>query len=306
MSCFSLTLVAVLMLLLFAGGIDAAGLYPTSQEFNNGTSFLSLAGSLQGLADTMSGSLIPYWATHQISAGDTAGYYGFSVTMDVYDFLLTSEQSSLALVNIFTAGDASLASVNTIQIGWEVSPQSYGDSHAHLYAYWSPTGFRTSECLDTNCPGLQPEAGASMVLGDIIEPVSQPNGIKQNITVKVLKDGILGDWLVHCGFNQHEPALIGHYPRSLFPGGLADRATDIHIGGIVVTRSTDLASMGSGYLPSTATAASFNNFQIIDQNGQASLVNHNLPGHISQPDTYSVSPIINGQFFHGGPFQSTP
>jgi hypothetical protein len=63
--------------------------------------------------------------------------------------------------------------------------------------------------------------------------------------------------------------------------------------------------MGSGYLPSTAAAASFSNFQIIDQSGRALLVNHYSSGYLSQPDTYSLSPyIINGQFFYGGPFES--
>uniref|UniRef100_A0ACD5Z019 Uncharacterized protein n=1 Tax=Avena sativa TaxID=4498 RepID=A0ACD5Z019_AVESA len=307
---FSLVAV-VLVQLLFAGATDAARLYPTSQDekFNtNGTSFLSHhAGLLQELADTdKSGSLITYWATHRMHAGDTTGYYGFSVSMDVYDFSLTSEQSSLALVNIFSATDGALSSENSIQIGWVVSPKTYGDSHAHLSAYWSTDGFQNSHCLNTRCPvGFQPEAGAAIVLGDIIEPVSQPNGIKQSVTIKVLKDGPSGDWLVHCGYNQDAPALIGRYPRSLFPGGLADRATHIHIGGAVVARSTDLVPMGSGYLPSTVAAASFNNFQIIDQNGQAWLVNHNVPGYLSQPETYSLSPIVNGQFFYGGPYQST-
>lgn len=37
------------------------------------------------------------------------------------------------------------------------------------------------------CPGFKPETGASIVPGDIIDPVSQPNGAKQNITLKVLK-----------------------------------------------------------------------------------------------------------------------
>ncbi|KAM0844293.1 hypothetical protein ACQ4PT_057156 [Festuca glaucescens] len=207
--------------------------------------------------------------------------------MDVYDFSLASDQYSLALVHIFNPGDGAVTSMNSIQIGWEND------------------GYQNTHCLNTACPGFQPEAGAAIFLGDVIEPVSQPNGVKQNITIKVLKvDRASGDWLVHYGFNQHEPTLIGRYPKSLFTGGLAERASDITIGGAVMTpRSTDLVPMGSGYLPSTTVAAAFSNFQIIDQNGQASLVNQNLPVHVTQPGMYSVTPVINGQFFYGGPFQ---
>ena len=45
-------------------------------------------------------------------------------------------------------------------------------------------------CINTDCPGFEPEAGAPIVLGDAIEPVSQPKGVKQNITIKVIKVGL--------------------------------------------------------------------------------------------------------------------
>ena len=54
-------------------------------------------------------------------AGASAGYYGFIVTMDVYDFSLTNEQANLALVHIFNAGDGAPTSRTSIQISWAVS-----------------------------------------------------------------------------------------------------------------------------------------------------------------------------------------
>ncbi|KAM0904954.1 hypothetical protein ACQ4PT_017681 [Festuca glaucescens] len=229
--------------------------------------------------------------------------------MDVYDFLLTSDQYSLAGVRIFNEGDGAATSLSFIQIGWEVSPRTYdGDSGTHLYASWSVDGNKHF-CINTNClTGFQPEAGAPIALGDVIAPVSQPQGAKQTITIKVIKDSTSGDWLVHYGFNQGEPKLIGRYPKSLFTGGLADRATHINIGGVVVASNTGLVPMGSGYLAtndSMAMAASFSNIEIIDRNGKASLLNHDFPGYASKPDTYSVSPVINGQFFYGGPYRTT-
>jgi hypothetical protein len=124
----------------------------------------------------------------------------------------------------------------------------------------------------------------------------------------MIQDSELGDWLVHYGFNQGDPKLIGRYPKSLFTGGLADRATHINIGGVVQASNTGLVPMGSGYLPtndSMAMAASFSNIEIIDRNGKALLLNHDFPGYSSKPDVYSVSPVINGQFFYGGPYRTT-
>lgn len=106
----------------------------------------------------------------------------------------------------------------------------------------------------------------------------------------ILQDGASGDWLLHCGLNQHEPTLIGRFPKSLFTGGLADRATTIDVGGIAAGRTTYLPPMGSGYLPTNdtmamATAASFSNIQIFHENGQLSLFPDNLArvSHIAGP-----------------------
>jgi hypothetical protein len=54
-------------------------------------------------------------------AGESGGFYGFSATMDVYDFSLASDQYSFALAQIFNPGDGAVTSMNSIQIGWEVS-----------------------------------------------------------------------------------------------------------------------------------------------------------------------------------------
>jgi hypothetical protein len=124
----------------------------------------------------------------------------------------------------------------------------------------------------------------------------------------MIQDSESGDWLVHYGFNQGDPKLIGRYPKSLFTGGLADRATHINIGGAVHASNTGLVPMGSGYIPSNdsmAMAASFSNIEIIDRNGKASLSAHDFPGHTSYPNMFDVSPVVNGQFFYGGPYRTT-
>uniref|UniRef100_A0ACD5ZXH8 Uncharacterized protein n=1 Tax=Avena sativa TaxID=4498 RepID=A0ACD5ZXH8_AVESA len=300
----SFSLFTVLLILLFAAGTNASRLYPTSQESSKETNLLVQPRLLQGLTDTSeNGYIHVYGADHQMQGE----YYGVSVTMDVYDFLLTNDQYTVSSVKIFSdEGDA-------IQIGWEVHPQLYGgDSSAHLSAFWfvktMETGGFQYACFNTNCStGFQPEAGAPIALGDVIEPVSKPHGAKQNITIKVNKDSASGDWLVYYGFNQADPMLIGRYPKSLFTGGLADRATHITIGGYVVAGNTGLVPMGSGYLPtndnrSMADAASFSNIQVIDQNAKASLLTHDFRGYTT---LYSVSPMINGQFFYGGPYRTT-
>ncbi|XP_051201714.1 protein neprosin-like [Lolium perenne] len=194
--------------------------------------------------------------------------------MDVYGFNLSSEQYTVGVVTLSDQqGVGKGTSRNFVQIGWEVSPKTYGDSHTHLGGLWTTDGYQKTGCPNAGC-GFQPENGAPIALGGVIGTFSQLNGLKQTITIKIIKDGIMGDWLVYYGLNQNDPALIGRYPRALFTGGMADRASTIQLGGYVKTRTTNLAPMGSGFLPTgDATAsASISNIQFIDQNGRASLV----------------------------------
>ncbi|XBI02418.1 hypothetical protein VPH35_130969 [Triticum aestivum] len=229
------------MVLLAGSGTHAATLYPTNQQF----------------------------AAHQTAASDE-GYYGFIVTMDVYNFNLGTEQYTVGSMDLFDVGDGEPTSYNAIQIGWETD------------------GFQETGCPNAQC-GFQPEEGAPRTLGGVIETVSQPNGFKQTITIKVFKD---------------DPALIGRFPKSLFTGGMSNRAAGVCFGGYVQTQTTNLAPMGSGYRPTgdVSASASMSNIQIINRNGQASLLMQDSPTVITEPNIYGATPIVNGRFFYGGPF----
>src|SRR5688572_28281724 len=78
------------------------------------------------------------------------------------------------------------------------------------------------------------------------------------------------DWLVYIEINS-EPCLIGQFPKSLFTS-LGDKADNIRLGGFVVTRTTKMALMGSGFLTNNTKAASLSNIQLINKDGKASKV----------------------------------
>ncbi|KAG0515991.1 hypothetical protein BDA96_10G325100 [Sorghum bicolor] len=140
-----------------------------------------------------------------------------------------------------------------------------------------------------DCAGFQAEKGAAIAPGDVIQNVSPPNpkggGTKQNLNLKIVKQGgASGDWVVHAGLNR-EPAPIGRFPRSLFPGGFAEKAAAVR-----------------GYLPGSAAAASVSGVQlVVGPDGRAAPVTSDLPKLESMPDAYAVSPVENGSFFYGGP-----
>ncbi|XP_066368907.1 uncharacterized protein [Miscanthus floridulus] len=163
------------------------------------------------------------------------------------------------------------------------------------------TGLR----LNTKCAGFQPEKGAAIAPGDVIQSVSTPKGggTKQNLSLKIVKQGgASGDWVVHAGLNR-EPAPIGRFPRSLFTGGFAEKAAAVRFGGMV-TADNPPAPMGSGYLPG-ASAASVTGVQLVGPDARASPVTSDLPKLESRPEAYAVSPVENGSFFYGGPAKET-
>jgi hypothetical protein len=57
--------------------------------------------------------------------------------MDVFGFSLSTEQGTSGSVTLYDVIDNVAASINAIQIGWEVAPKTYGDSHTHLFVMWT-------------------------------------------------------------------------------------------------------------------------------------------------------------------------
>jgi hypothetical protein len=113
----------------------------------------------------------------------------------------------------------------------------------------------------------------------------------------------MGDWQVYYGHNQDNLALLGHFHKSLFNGGMANRAGGIQFGGQVSSPTTNLAPMGSGYRPThdVIASASIKNIQFIHQEGHASLMKEASLTYMSDSHVYVATPIESGQFYYGGP-----
>ncbi|RCV22779.1 hypothetical protein SETIT_4G247700v2 [Setaria italica] len=188
----------------------------------------------------------------------------------------------------------------------QVLPAVYGDSRTYFYTKWTNDGFQSTGCLNMQCPGFQPEKGAAIAPGGVIDLVSDPKGAKPNLNLKIIKDGTSGDWLVHAGLNR-DPELIGRFPRSLFTGSFADKANGVLFGGVVAGPITNPPPMGSGYLPTDdKNAASISNIQLVDRNGHGWPLTGDLSKFETNRNAYAVSPITNGKFFYGGHEQPKP
>ncbi|WVZ95984.1 hypothetical protein U9M48_041681 [Paspalum notatum var. saurae] len=141
-----------------------------------------------------------------------------------------------------------------------ISPVDYKDSNTHFYVEWTVAG-PDKDCLNMECHGFL-KTSSSITLGDVISPVSNINGKKQYITLRLFKDKLTGDWHVHYGFNG-PPQPVGYLPKSLLP-----KPVEISFGGLVSHRKPQRSPpMGSGRLPATTLAASFSDIKVIDEHG---------------------------------------
>ncbi|KAL6660885.1 hypothetical protein ACP70R_000269 [Stipagrostis hirtigluma subsp. patula] len=200
-----------------------------------------------------------YFAAHSSFPGQPYdGYYGFIATIDVYGHNISHGQMSGSTVWVSNSDHDSADSINSIHVGWMVSPEVYGNSHTHFYTYWTRDGLGNSGCYNMDCPGFQLEQRSKIAPGAIIRHVSEPGWSHNTMTVKVFKEKSSGNWWVYCGLNNDTPTAIGYYPANLFTS-LATKADEIAFGGEAsAKRSLPTPPMGSGFLPSE-NAASISN-----------------------------------------------
>ncbi|TVT98336.1 hypothetical protein EJB05_56364, partial [Eragrostis curvula] len=143
-----------------------------------------------------------------------------------------------------------------------------------IMAGWHSAGV-DKDCKNMRCPGFQ-KTSTNITPGDVISPVSDINGNKLSITLRLFKDKSTGDWHIHYGFNG-APKPVGYVPKSLLPG-LIDKPVEIIFGGYVYHRKPQPSSpMGSGIDPIKGKAASFSSLKLIDEDGNDHAVNTDLP-----------------------------
>ncbi|KAL6890114.1 hypothetical protein ACP4OV_008877 [Aristida adscensionis] len=239
------------------------------------------------------------YASHSWNSDLGGLYYGVEATSDVYGFRLRVSQmsGSIVLVSNTINGQTS----TEIAVGWHVLPAIYQDSNTHFFTYWRVYHANgESQCYNTNCSsGFTRTSGSNIAPGDSIYPSSRIAGRVQYITLRVFKDSATGDWHVHCGFNSAAQS-VGYFPKEVIPLLSDSKQVNITFGGFIAYTGNDSnIPMGSGNVPPN-NAAKMSHLQLIDIQGGNHVIDKDLP-IISAIKCYPVSPIVDGQFFYGGP-----
>uniref|UniRef100_A0A2P2J5R3 Neprosin PEP catalytic domain-containing protein n=1 Tax=Rhizophora mucronata TaxID=61149 RepID=A0A2P2J5R3_RHIMU len=233
--------------------------------------------------------------------------YGAKATINVWD-------PSIQVVNEFSlsqiwvlSGSFDGSDLNSIEAGWQVSPELYGDSRPRLFTYWTTDAYQTTGCYNLLCAGFV-QTNNRIAIGAAISPVSSYAGSQYDITILIWKDPRLGNWWMGFGDN----TLVGYWPAQLFTH-LADRATMVEWGGeIVNSRATGRhtsTQMGSGHYAEDGfgKASYFRNIEIVDSDNSLSSA-QGISVLAENTNCYDIKSSSSNEwgthFYYGGPGNS--
>lgn len=157
-------------------------------------------------------------------------------------FVNTSQGQIFSLSQHWYVGGSG-GNLQTIECGWQVYPQFYGDNRAHLFTYWTADNYNTTGCYNLTCGAFVQLPGAPIAPGMPLGAMSVIGGPQYVMELTYWHTG--GRWWLYYNGTSGSNA-IGYYPDTLYSGGaLAGNASEIDYGGETVG-TTSFPPMGSG------------------------------------------------------------
>jgi hypothetical protein len=135
------------------------------------------------------------------------------------------------------------AGSQTLETGWQVTPNRYGASKPVLFVYWTADGYKTTGTYNLTSAGFV-QTSRHWMLGGAFPVWSSSGGPQCEIELSwFLKDD---RWWLFVGGK-----AVGYFPTSVFNGGdLAKGAAALRFGGeAVTTDEQSWPAMGSGAFP---------------------------------------------------------
>ncbi|CAM0879768.1 unnamed protein product [Alopecurus aequalis] len=242
---------------------------------------------------------------HEHAVGYVTGdqFYGAKASLNVWPAkVATAAEFSLSQIWVISGTFGN--DLNTIEAGWQVSPELYGDSSPRFFTYWTSDAYQATGCYNLHCSGFI-QTNSRIAIGAAISPASAYNGRQFDISLLLWKDPRRGHWWLQLGSGP----LVGYWPSRLFTH-LGGHANMVQFGGEVVnTRpsgSHTPTQMGSGHFPREGfnRAAYFRNVQVVDWDNNL-IPARDLRLVADHPACYGIQGGYNrawgNYFYYGGP-----
>ncbi|XP_030477883.2 protein neprosin-like [Cannabis sativa] len=196
------------------------------------------------LNDTRSVSL-PDLVNRSVALLVTLGYnyIGAQASLNLWNPIVLANEYSTSQIWL-KAGIAD--TFESIESGWVVNPNLYGDTRTRLFVYWTTDGYVSKGCFDLTCSGFV-HTNPNVVLGGSLEPCSSQSGPQYELPITITLDPHVGNWWLKVG----QDVAVGYWPGTLF-GYLQHSAVMVQWGGEVYSPNVreqkphTTTAMGSG------------------------------------------------------------
>ncbi|XP_010536833.1 PREDICTED: uncharacterized protein LOC104811722 [Tarenaya hassleriana] len=240
---------------------------------------------------------------HAIAYVEGGKFYGAKATINVWEPKVLNP-NEFSLSQLWILGGAFGQDLNSIEAGWQVSPDLYGDNNTRLFTYWTSDAYQATGCYNLLCSGFI-QINSEIAMGASISPVSGLHSPQYDISILIWKDPKEGHWWMQFG----DGYVLGYWPSFLF-SYLTDSASIIEWGGEVVNTEADghhtSTQMGSGRFPDEGftKASYFRNIQVVDHSNNLKAPK-GLNTFTEQSNCYDVQMGKNDDwghfFYYGGP-----
>nr|XP_016498256.1 PREDICTED: uncharacterized protein LOC107817004 [Nicotiana tabacum] len=240
---------------------------------------------------------------HAIAYVEGDKYYGAKATINVWEPKV-QQPNEFSLSQLWILGGSFGEDLNSIEAGWQVSPDLYGDNNTRLFTYWTSDAYQATGCYNLLCSGFI-QVSSAIAMGASISPVSAYRNSQYDISILIWKDPKEGHWWMQFG-NDY---VLGYWPSFLF-SYLGESASMIEWGGEVVNSQPDgkhtATQMGSGRFPEEGFGKSsyFRNIQVVDSSNNLKSPK-DLGTFTEQSNCYDVQTGSNEDwghhFYFGGP-----
>ncbi|XP_010248579.1 PREDICTED: uncharacterized protein LOC104591445 [Nelumbo nucifera] len=242
---------------------------------------------------------------HEHAVGFVMGdqYYGAKASLNVWAPHVAN-QYEFSLSQMWVISGSFGDDLNTIEAGWQVSPELYGDNYPRFFTYWTTDAYQATGCYNLLCSGFV-QTNNKIAIGAAISPISSYKGGQFDISLLVWKDPKHGNWWLEFGSG----LLVGYWPSFLF-SHLRNHASMVQFGGEVVNSRPGgvhtATQMGSGHFAGEGfgKASYFRNLQVVDWDNSLIPLS-NLRVLADHPNCYDIQGGSNGvwgnYFYYGGP-----
>ncbi|XP_071931591.1 protein neprosin-like isoform X1 [Coffea arabica] len=145
-------------------------------------------------------------------------YYGAKAIMNVWQPQL-QQPNEYSSSQLWITENSFGSNQNTIQAGWHVNPELYGDARTRFFMHWTRDNFKSTGCYNLLCSGFV-QITNEIVLGGSIFPLSNFNGSQSEISILIWKskDGDIIDCVhIYQQLAFDNPLLKGHWILQMRP-----------------------------------------------------------------------------------------